>query len=166
MTHPDSPSDFEALFDRLYPMALRLAGRLVGATEAEDVAAEAFARALARWGKVAEQPNVDAWVLRVTANVALDELRRKRRQLVKGADPCLVAEEASALRVTLTQALRTLSRRQSEVLALRFFAGLNEQEVAGALGISLGSVKTHARRGLATMRLDLGPDKEELFDAR
>jgi RNA polymerase sigma factor (sigma-70 family) len=45
-------------------------------------------------------------------------------------------------------ALRALPRRQREVLALRYYLDLSEAEIAATLGISAGSVKTHAHRGL------------------
>ena len=48
-------------------------------------------------------------------------------------------------------ALRSLPRRQREVLALRYYLDLSEAEIADTLGISAGSVKTHAHRGLATL---------------
>ncbi len=53
-------------------------------------------------------------------------------------------------------AIRDLPRRQSEVLLLRYQAELSESEIAEALGISTGSVKTHASRGLAAVRAELG----------
>ena len=81
---------FEEAFDALFSAARRIAVRLVGAgPEADDVAAEALARAYARWSKIRELDYRDAWVMRVTANVALDVLRRSRRPL-----PPPVADEA------------------------------------------------------------------------
>ena len=53
-------------------------------------------------------------------------------------------------------ALRSLPARQAEVLALRFQADLTELEIAETLGISTGSVKTHASRGIAKLRDRLG----------
>jgi RNA polymerase sigma factor (sigma-70 family) len=57
------------------------------------------------------------------------------------------------------RALRTLPVRQREVLALRYYLDLSEAEIAATLGISAGSVKTHAHRGLATLA-------EQLEDTR
>jgi RNA polymerase sigma factor (sigma-70 family) len=70
-------------------------------------------------------------------------------------------EDLSTIRVALAQALQMLSRRQRDVVVLRFVAGLSEPEVAASLGISLGSVKTHAPRGLASLRSRLGDRREE-----
>jgi RNA polymerase sigma factor (sigma-70 family) len=57
------------------------------------------------------------------------------------------AEDARVL-----AALRTLSRRQQEVLVLRYYADLSEQEIAQTLGLTKGAVKSHAHRGLAALR--------------
>ena len=61
-------------------------------------------------------------------------------------------------------ALRRLPRRQREVVTLRYLADVPEAEVARLLGISAGSVKTHASRGLAALRLgleELTPSEED-----
>lgn len=156
---------FDDLFGRLWPSTVRLASRLVGSVDAEDVAIEAFARALERWDRISAHPQLEAWVLRVATNIALDRLRHRKRQYwsLAVAEP-VTAEEATALQLTLREALKRLPRRQGEVLVLRYLAQLSEPEVAVALGVSLGSVKTHARRGIATLRRRLGDDREELFD--
>jgi DNA-directed RNA polymerase specialized sigma24 family protein len=60
------PEAFDALFDRMWPTTVGLARRLVGSSDAEDVAVEAFARALERWSSVRRHANVDAWLLRVS----------------------------------------------------------------------------------------------------
>ena len=148
---------YEATFRRTYPSALRLATRIVGSAEAEDVTVDAFSRALVRWDRLSREPWVDAWILRATSNAALDVLRRRRRRRRDQPFPDAVVaadDELSALRLTLRAALASLPRRQAEVLTLRYLAGLPEPAVAAALGISLGSVKTHARRALASLRLD------------
>jgi DNA-directed RNA polymerase specialized sigma24 family protein len=58
--------------------------------------------------------------------------------------------------------LRGLSRRQREVVALRYLADLPETDVARALGCSVGTVKQHASRGLAALRAALGPRSDLL----
>jgi RNA polymerase sigma factor (sigma-70 family) len=157
----ETPVEFENFFDRMFPPVVKLATRLVGSDDAEDVAVEALARALDRWGRVVGMPHRDAWVMRVAANVALDQLRRDRRRREPVPTEAQSEEEGTALRLTVRAALDHLPRRQAEVLTLRYLADLGEDDVAGALGISLGSVKTHARRGLSALRL-----REELFDVR
>jgi len=60
------------------------------------------------------------------------------------------------LRIALVQALRRLPRRQREAVALRYLVDLPDREVAAALGVSVGSVKVHLHRGLASLRSSLG----------
>lgn len=148
----DDFDDFELVFARLYPLVARLAYRIVGNREsAEDIAAEACARALARWRHVGRLAHRDAWVLRVASNLALDAVRRRppppARQLESSTDDVVL------LRVVLTTALRGLPRRQGEVIVLRYLVGLPDREVAATLGIEEGTVRTHVRRALAALRV-------------
>jgi RNA polymerase sigma factor (sigma-70 family) len=55
-------------------------------------------------------------------------------------------------RSTLVSALRTLPPRQREALILRYYAGLSEAEIASAMGISRGAVKSHTARAIAALR--------------
>lgn len=163
--------DFEAAFDELFPRAFRLARRIVGdPMVAEDIAAEALARAYARWPKVSQLPWRDGWVLRVAANLSLDLVRRRPApfapQWRSGTQPAAAAaseEDATVLRLALGAALHALPRRQRQAITLRYLAGLTEGEVGEALGISAGSVKTHVHRGLAALRRRLGTDAEEVL---
>lgn len=154
-------SDFEEAFDHMFRRAFRLARRIVGdSAAAEDVAAEAMARAYADWGRVRAMPYREGWVLRVATNLALDRVRRHPPtvQLHSSAD----TEELVTLRLALTAALSALPRRQRQAVALRYLGGLSDGEVAQALDISLGSVKTHIHRGLAGLRRRLGKSIEEV----
>ena len=161
------PADFDAAFRRLYPRARAVAYRILGEpTEAEDAAAEAFTRALVAWRRVADLPYLDAWVLRVTANVAVDVVRRRRVPVVAMdaapaggiAGAAAPADELVVLRLALAAALAALPRRQREVIALHFLVGLREDEVARSLGVSVGSVKRHGHRAMAGLRRQLGAE--------
>ena len=158
----DVSGEFSAVFHRLYPRARTVAHRILGdAAEAEDAAAEAFARALVSWRRVADLPYLDAWVLRVTANVAVDAVRRRKALPVAAiADTAASAgpDDVTVLRMALVAALAALPRRQREVIALRYLVGLSEEEIAASLGVSSGSVKRHAHRGMASLRRRLGVD--------
>ncbi len=59
------------------------------------------------------------------------------------------------------EAMQAIPRRQRQVVALRYLAGLSEGEVAGSLGISRNSVKKHTGRAVAALRLRLGPEWQE-----
>jgi RNA polymerase sigma factor (sigma-70 family) len=158
----DKAPAFEETFGPLYRQARHVAWKLLGdPTEAEDAAAEAMARALLAWRKVGKLPYRDAWVMRVTANVAIDGLRRRPDRLppAEQNDPGpgpVDFGEGVALGVDLRGALLRLSRRQREVVVLRWIGGLTEDEVSRGLGLSRSAVRTHAGRGLAAMREQLG----------
>ncbi len=126
---------------------------------AEEVAAEALARAYAQRGRVSVLPQRDGWVLRVAANLAIDRVRRHPPQLLP--PEVLDVEETLSLRMALTAALGALPRRQRQAVTLRYLGELSEREVAQALGISPGSVKTHVHRGLASLRARLGASIDE-----
>jgi RNA polymerase sigma factor (sigma-70 family) len=153
-----APDDFDARFRELYPRAVSLGVRMLGnRAAAEDIAAETMARALLRWNKL-DHDRVAGWVLRVTANQAIDLMRRKGRTL----DPGVIdLEDATTLRLALAEAMRRLPRRQREAIALRFLSDLSEADTAAALGIGAGSVKTHVHRGLSRLRELLGDETME-----
>ena len=153
--------NFRAAFVELWPAARRVARRLVGdQTAADDIAAEALARTFARWDRVETLPHRDAWVLRVTTNLALDSLRRRQPPVV--ATAVSHPEDQVAVRIALAAALQGLPARQREVVVLRYLGDLSEDDVASALGIGAGSVRTHMQRGLTTLRNRLGDDFEGL----
>ena len=144
---------FEEQFDDLYARAYGVAFQLLGRrTEAEDVAQETLARCFVHWRRVRDY--AEAWVVRVAGNLAIDAWRRSRKigGSVDDSTADVTTPGPDPQRLDLHQALRQLSRRQREVLVLRFLADLPEADVAQALGCSVGSVKQHAARGLAAMR--------------
>ena len=156
--------EFELAFQDLFGRAYRLAYRILGSgPAAEDVAAEALTRAFTDWERVAQLPYRDAWVLRVAANLALDQVRRPQIRL-NGAEPADPGE-AVALRVALLEALRSLPARQRDAIALRFFADLTQAEVARVLGISTGTAKTHIHRGLAALRVQFSDETGDKLGA-
>ena len=144
---------FDAYYDREYRRLLALATAMCASTgAAEDVVQEAFVAALGRWGRI-EDP--DAWMRRVIANRSVSLFRRRsvethhrrlRRPAEVAPDP---AERVEAL--DLWPLVRTLPRRQIQVVALRFVDGASIDEIAGALGLSPNTVKTHLRRALAAL---------------
>jgi RNA polymerase sigma factor (sigma-70 family) len=141
---------FEAMYTALFTRALRTAQAVLRNTAAsEDVAAETLARAYARWSNIAGF--APAWVTRVAANLALDNLRRKQ---VIVADR-VTQGEGSLDRLVLELQLAKLPRRQREVLVLRFLLDLSEAETADLLRITVDTVHTHVKRGLARLRGDL-----------
>ena len=156
---------FDDAFDGLFRAAYRVAYRLLGDREdAADVAQEALARASVRWSRlVRDGAGVAPWVVRVAANLALDRWRRRRTAArYAGVVGGTGAPSTDGLpeRVDLHRALDALPRRQREVVVLRYVADLPEADVAAALGCSVGTVKTHASRGLAALRAALGDEED------
>ena len=160
-----SLEQFEAAFDELFPQAYRLAFRILGHVQtAEDVAAEALARAFYKWSTISRLQYREAWVLRVTANLAIDVLRRRRRTPpLPIQPPASTPEEIVDLRLALGAALESLPRRQRQAIALQYLADLSPTDVATVLHISPGSVKAHVHRGLASLRARLGPTLTEVI---
>ena len=150
---PDFETEFPELHRRAYDTAFVILGQR---TEAEDLALEALALTYLRWDKVADYAT--PFALRVVTNLAIDSLRRERlaRRLRSRSE----STEESPDRVDLQRALLELPRRQRRVVVLRYVCDLPESEVAAALGCSVGTVKSHASRGLATLRRLLTPVRE------
>ncbi len=145
--------NFDDAFDRLVTTAYRAAYRLLGSREdAEDIAIEALSRASLHWRKIRDQPA--GWVTTVSVNLALDVWRRRKR--APAAERVDHAEPDADRRIDLARALDRLPRRQRQTLVLRYFADLSEAEAAAAMGVSVGTVKQHASRGIAALRRELG----------
>jgi RNA polymerase sigma-70 factor (sigma-E family) len=149
---------FDEVFPRLFQDAYRVAYRLLGErSEAEDVAQEACARAYSRWSSVHDY--AEPWCVRVAGNLALDVLRARtravRRQERIDATTAPVGAGVDE-RLDLYAALTQLPKRQRETVVLRYLGDQSEQQTAAILGCSVGSVKTHASRGLARLREVLG----------
>jgi len=154
-------TSFEDAFPRLYADAYRVAFRLLGErSEAEDVAQEACARAYSRWSSVHDY--AEPWCVRVAGNLALDVLRARTRA-VRRQERLVTAQTTSSgalrsgevgadERLDLYAALAELPKRQREAVVLRYLGDQSEQDTAALLGLSVGSVKTHASRGLARLR--------------
>jgi RNA polymerase sigma-70 factor (ECF subfamily) len=152
--------DFDVAFDRLLPRAEGMARRLLGdPIEAQDVAAEALTRAFARWPSLGGADHRDGWVLRVAANLCIDRLRRRSPGPVEVV--AVDANDATLLRMALVEALRALSKRQRQVIVLRYFSDLSEVEVAAALKVGVGTVKTHHHRAIQALQQRLGERTDE-----
>jgi RNA polymerase sigma-70 factor (sigma-E family) len=152
--------DFDDSYPALFRAAYRIAYRLLGDREdAADAAQEACARACVRWRRLVRGGDPTPWVVRVAGNLAIDRWRKRRT----AASHPLPAATSSLTpdRVDLHRALDALPKRQREVIVLRYFADLPEAAVADALGCSVGTVKTHASRALASLRAMLNDTDEE-----
>jgi RNA polymerase sigma-70 factor (ECF subfamily) len=159
-------SFYDATIGRVYGLALRI---LRDAAEAEDVAAEVYVQV---WQQAsaysAERGAPLSWLLVLCRSRALDRLRRREpaqttedieavanAQGLQGDDPQdLLAAVENGGRVH--QALAKLSEIQRRLIGLAFFEDLSHQEIAARVGIPLGTVKSHIRRGLLCLKQELG----------
>ena len=133
-----------------------LLATVMSTDEADDLLAEAYARALARWRSVRRHPAPEAWVVRTALNLHRDQWRRtNRRRHVPASRP--VAAPEPPIDPVLLAAVHALPERQREVVALRVLLGLSAADTAEVLGIDPGTVGTHLRRALTTLRSQLHP---------
>jgi RNA polymerase sigma-70 factor (sigma-E family) len=145
-------------FVRARSMALlRTAVLLTGGDRghAEDLLQDVLERMYARWPRI-EGP--EAYARRALVHASVNRWRaRRRRPEVPFAAPDAGASPGDAaatvdLRDALGRELLRLPPRQRAVLVLRYFDGLPDPEIADALGCAVGSVRSHASRGLARLR--------------
>lgn len=144
-------ADFDQFFAQQYERCVRVARRVVGRDDvARELAAEAFVRAWVRRHRLHDEVPA-AWITTVTRNLAIDSVRRRLAEL--SPPPSTPSpEDASVAKVTIADALRALPERQRSAIALRYLADCSEDEVAGLLRVSKGTVKVHLHRGLKRLR--------------
>ena len=144
----DGPSDFEQWYLGLHPRlhtTIRIA--CGSADEADEVVAEAFARASARWSRVRQMPNPDGWTYTVAVNLVRRRGRRRtrERQLVAVAAEAPVQATDVGATMQFTELVAPLPERMREVVVLRHVADLTEPVIAEVLGISRGTVSSTLR---------------------
>ncbi|MBW3603506.1 MAG: sigma-70 family RNA polymerase sigma factor [Actinobacteria bacterium] len=113
---------------------------------------------------VAGQLSLLSWLLGIARHKAIDRLRQlERERRVVPLDPGGVSDDAdqTADRLLVAEALSWLRPEQQHVLELAFYDDLTHQQIADKLGVPLGTVKSHARRGLERLRRFLDPEMVE-----
>ncbi|NUP23729.1 MAG: sigma-70 family RNA polymerase sigma factor [Streptomyces sp.] len=157
------PADLEReaglarLFELNYASMLRLAV-LLGADDPENVVAEAYYQIYRKWRRLRDTEAAEAYLRSTVCNLTRMRIRHlqvARKHVEKPADELVASAESTALlrddQRVLIDSLQQLPARQREALVLRHWLGLKESEIAAAMGISCGSVKTHTARGLAAL---------------
>jgi len=162
----------EALaFDDLYresrdDVYAYVAGMLRDRGAAEEVTAAAFERAYRKRSRFnPRRGSPRAWLFGIARNAALDELRRRRRHAELNDEPidldglgAAQQSERSELRLALAEALELLEPRERELVALKFFAGLSNAEIARVIGASDSNVGTRLHRVVNKLREVLDED--------
>ena len=155
----DADRGVEELYATHYRSLVRLSVLLVGDREtAEDLVQDCFVVMHGRWHRLREPERALAYLRQAVVNRSRSALRRRG---VQARHPVPVPEDrpgadaeaiAAERRTQVLGALFALPTRQREVLALRYYLDLSEAQIADALGISRGTVKSHASRGAAALR--------------
>ena len=155
-----SDEAFEALFRRYWPLAWQWAYAVTGnRARADDLAQEAFARAIAALPRFDAERPFRPWLKRILLNAGIDELRRLRskdlpldwfedRRLLESEDDALESDE-------FVQAVRSLQPARRAVIVLHYWLDLSADEIADRMEIPYGTVASRLSRGLADLRLAL-----------
>jgi RNA polymerase sigma factor (sigma-70 family) len=163
-----SPSAFAAVFERHHGSVHRYLARRLGSDLADELAAEVFAVAFAKRGRYdGSFEDARPWLFGIATRLAQRHWRREERQLRayarSGVDPAAPShDERAAARVdsatagpALAAALAALSRKERDVLLLHAWEDLGYAEIATALGISPGTVKSRLHRARQRVRQSL-----------
>jgi RNA polymerase sigma factor (sigma-70 family) len=161
----DAPRTADLAFDRLYRSSrddvyAYVASLLRDEAAAEEVTAAAFERAYRKRNRFdPERGEPRAWLFGIARNAALDELRRRGRQEELAAEPADLEStgieeraERSEQRLAVSAALERLAPRERELIALKFFAGLENREIARVLGITESNTGTKLHRAMTKLR--------------
>ncbi len=146
----------------------------VGASEADAAAQDSLVKALTGIAEFDRRSAFSTWLTRIAINTCLDELRRRRRERVveddvdNGEERALVdrvadEEAGPEARSIQRQAVASLAAlegglppRQREIFRLRFYAEMDLEEIATALDVHVGTVKTQLHRAVHRLREELG----------
>lgn len=170
----------EAYQKKVYNLALRMTGNQ---EDAADLAQEAFIRVFRSISGFKEQSSFSTWIYRITTNVCLDEIRKRKNRKVISIDedihmddgemkrqivsddplPDKMAERAE-LRNIVNDAINSLPEDQKVVITLRDLNGLSYEEIAQVLGIPGGTVKSRINRARQALRNVLLSRTELLTD--
>ncbi|GAA1479310.1 SigE family RNA polymerase sigma factor [Nocardioides aestuarii] len=154
MSGPEAHEGFEQFVASRRAALLRSAYLMTGDLhDADDLVQVTLVKAVGAWDRIADRP--EPYVRRILAREATNRWRRRRWRELPTAD--LPDSAASTGRDPddvdlLDRALATLSPRQRAVVVLRYYDDLTERDTADALGISVGTVKSHARDALTRLR--------------
>ena len=158
----DADAGVAALYRTHWTPMVRLATLLTrDASVAEELVQDSFVALHRRWSALADRGAAHGYLRTSVVNRARSALRHRgvEEKYRQPGAPAPAGPEERAVQADsdarVMVALRTLSRRQQEVLVLRYYGDYSEQDIAATLGLSKGAVKSHAHRGLAALRAAL-----------
>ncbi|GAA0952102.1 RNA polymerase sigma factor [Nonomuraea longicatena] len=163
------PEEFAALFDRYSGMLYRYVSKRLGPEPAEDLVGDTFLAAFARRGSYdLTYPDARPWLFGILTKLVSRHHRREaaRYRAMRKApydgnveppdDRIATGVSAQAARPELAAALAELHARDRDVLLLIAWGGLTYEEVAQALDIPIGTVRSRLNRGRRKVRAALG----------
>lgn len=159
MNAPEPDQGFAEFFRTCLPVVIRTLTSLTGDTRVvEDVAQDALLIARHRWDDIHAYDKPEAWVLKVAIRLMRRSQQRYQHEtpLVEVPDVAEQVHEVEAVR----SALRKLSPRHREVVALHHLLGYSVSEIASVLVVGESTVRTHLTRGRAELRRILGGTDE------
>lgn len=157
--------DVAVFCDRVWgPLTRALHVQLGNRETAEELAQDALAKIWNDWDRVSTMDHPEAYAFRVAFNASSSLFRRKAAERRAHRRVGSVQTEStphlmSAETLDLQRAVAGLPRRQRDVIILRYFVDMRVDDVAVALGISPGTVKTSAHRAMATLRSVLADEE-------
>jgi RNA polymerase sigma-70 factor (ECF subfamily) len=160
---------FAARFEPLRPMIFRVACRLVGETDAEDVVMDTFLKAWQALPGFRGGAAITTWLYRIAWNCADDHLRRRRRELHRGLAPDATPPDLASFPAPdghspedlaaqaddarqLHRALSQLPDAQRVALLLRYADDLSYRDIAAATGVRIGTVMSRLFQGRRRLR--------------
>jgi RNA polymerase sigma-70 factor (sigma-E family) len=153
------------LYSMHYAALVRLAAMLLRDTPtAEEVVQDSFIAMHDGWDRLRDTEKALAYMRQAVVNRSRSVLRHRTvvEKNLQKPSPDMPSAEAGALtlleRSAVVAALRDLPERQREAIVLRYYADMSEAEIAAAMKISRGAVKSHTSRGMAALRLALEQD--------
>lgn len=169
MVAEGSAAALEVLYTRYGRVVLAFATRMLGDRQSgEELVQEVFIKA---WRQArsysSDRGSYVTWLLSITHNLSIDEIRKRNRrpQKAASADPVLLmanvrddaisvelSAELTELRSQMIEAMATLPPQQREAVELAFYKGLTQREVAETLNEPLGTIKTRIRLGMKKLR--------------
>jgi RNA polymerase sigma-70 factor (sigma-E family) len=161
MARPLTDEEFTEFVHAAWPGLYRTAYLMLGDHQlAEDLTQAALAKTYASWRKVKDRAAAPAYARVVLANTASSWFRKRswRNERPTETLPDRGVEHDPSTRTAVVDALATLAPGQRTVVVLRYYDDLSVREVAHALGISEGTVKSQTHAALARLREVLGDD--------
>jgi RNA polymerase sigma-70 factor, ECF subfamily len=153
---------FEAFYAGHLPRVVRACALvLLDRAEAEDVAAEAFARLWSHWGQVRGEDHAGGYVFKTAMRLCSKRRHRAAREVLGEVPERDMPMRDPEARRDVLAALAELPLRQRQSVVLRDWAGFGTDEVAGMLGTKESTVRVHLARGRAALREILSVEEWE-----